>query len=109
VNLPDNCELVYIVPAEAWYSDVIREHRPIVSVVAAARGGGAAWEFDVEQHELDGPTLRLRMFHGSWDAFEQIPEFFAALHEESPRTLVDLRAMLDRIGARDATARKEGA
>lgn len=105
MNLPDDCELTYVVPAEAWYRDVVVRDQPSVSIVAAARGGGCAWEFDVEEHDLNGPSLRLRMFDDSWDAFDQVPEFFAALREQYPRTLTGLRQLLDGIGARDATER----
>lgn len=106
MKLSNDCTLAYAVPAEAWYRDVVRHDQPSVSIMATALGGGVEWEFDVEEHDLGRPTLRLLMFGDSWDAFVQIPEFFAALRERSPRTVTALRELLDELGARDETKRQ---
>jgi hypothetical protein len=108
VNLPDDCELTYAVYSEAWYAKALTACTPSITIMASHRGGGAAWEFDVEEHDLGKPALRLRMFSDSWDAFAQIPAFFTALCVDGPCTLVDLREILARLGARDTTQRKHG-
>lgn len=107
MNIPQDCDLTYIVGYEAWYADANRAHEsnPYLNIQAAAREGGVAWEFKAAEYDLDGPTLQLAMFGDSFDAFAEMPEFFAALAEQKPRTLVELRKLLDGIGARDATER----
>ncbi len=109
MNLPDGCELVYIVPGEAWYRNSVKDELPSVQVVAHYRYGGCDWEFDVQEGYLysdGGPSLLLRMFDDAWGAFDQIPEFFTALQTQQPHTLTELRRLLDSIGARDVTQRE---
>lgn len=108
--MPDDCHLAYIVSHEAWYAQtpgVI--DRPSISVSASSSGGGVAWEFTVEEYD-HGNThpIRVGMFSDAFDAFAQIPEFFTRL-TDGAETLDDVRAILDSIGARDETERREPA
>lgn len=107
----------YTVTGEAWYTDrlpnayearkemMIQRH----AVNKSGYSDGVAWEFEVAQYELSGPTLQIRLFHDAWDAFEDIPELFEAFRKSSPRTLDQLRGMLDELGFIDTTERRRGA
>lgn len=106
MHLPDDCDLTYIVNAEAWYADAVRDRYPTLSVVAESRDGGCAWEFGIEDRsDLGDDTICLKLFSDAFDAFTQVPEFFTALAQDQPQTLPDVCAILDRLGARDATKR----
>jgi hypothetical protein len=96
--------LTYDVSAEAWYAHTDRDG-PRIDVHRSHVGGGVAWEFHVEERNLNGPTLRVQMFDDSWDAFADVPELFEALRTERPHTLTELRALLDRLGFADITKR----
>jgi hypothetical protein len=105
-RIDDDCTLTYAVAKEAWYASSLDGELPAVFVMAAADGGGVKWEFDVQEYHLGGrDNLRLRIFDDALAAFEDIPEFFTALRERKPQTLTDLRALLDSLGAVDATQR----
>lgn len=83
---------------------------PSLAVSAAHHGGGVAWEFAVEQHRLVGcprPAIQLRIFDDAFDAFRQIPSFFAALCKDM--TLRDVRELLDAFGFVDETERPANA
>lgn len=105
----------YVVTGDAWYAtrlpnaDEMRREVTIQRHAVNDHGysDGVAWEFDALQRDLGGPTLEVRMFHDAWDAFDDIPELFTALRERSPRTLDDLRVMLDEIGLIDVTERRK--
>lgn len=108
MNLPDDCRLTYWMRQETWYDRDIRNpgDRPTIQIVAAADGGGCAWEFDIEEHDFRSHTaVRLRIFQDAWAAFVEVPELFAALAAEQPTTLAAVRAILERIGAVDTTDR----
>jgi hypothetical protein len=45
------------------------------------------------------------MFHDAFAAFAEVPEFFDALTDLQPRTLKAVTAILDDLGAKDATPR----
>lgn len=110
MNLPKGTHLAYIVNQEAWYAvGVLRDQPPTVMVQASAKGqgGGVAWDFAVEDGSdlLGKPGLRLKMWDEAWEAFAQIPEFFAALASGEVTTLADLRGLLDSLGAVDETSR----
>lgn len=78
-------------------------------VGAYANEGGCAWEFCVEDRsDLGLGTVQLKVFSDAFEAITQIPEFFAALASERPRTLSDVRLILDRLGAVDKTERVRG-
>jgi hypothetical protein len=106
-NLPDDCHLAYIVSHEAWYANALPERHPEINVVAAADGGGCAWEFTVEEVDLGsgGTPIRVKVFDDAFAAFEQMPEFFAFLAAEKTDTLDGVRSILDRMGAADETER----
>jgi len=104
--VPDDCRFAYIVNQEAWYSKVLTDEPKEIMVMAAADDGGVAWEFGVEERVLGGETVvQLHPFNDAFDAFAQIPDFFAALAEEKPSTLDGVRGILDRLGAVDRTER----
>ncbi len=104
----------YTVNAEAWYfaDPRVPARRDDLRKMVVARehvGGGVAWEFTVQEYDLGGPALQIRLFHDAWDAFADIPELFEELRSHSPRTLASLRTMLDELGFIDSTARNESA
>lgn len=106
MQLPEDCRLAYVVGAEAWYARSDPSSRPYVSVMAAADGGGAAWEFQVEERDDVRPgTVQVQAFDDAFDAFVQVPEFFAALAEQQPSSLAAVVAILNELGARDDTQR----
>jgi hypothetical protein len=107
MKLPNDCTLTYIVGYEAWYADANRLNcpRPYLGVHATSHGGGVAWEFEVQEYDLDGPTVRLNMFADSFDAFTQVSEFFTMLTLQKPSTLADVRSILHYLGAEDRTER----
>lgn len=109
MDLPEDCFLAYVVNHEAWYYEANRQIDTLdgrsLNVSASAHEGGCAWEFVVQERDIAGGTIRLQMFADSFEAFEQIPEFFAALTAEQPHSLDHVREILDRLGATDTTAR----
>jgi hypothetical protein len=96
--------LTYDVSTEAWYALTDRD-APRIGVHRSHAGGGVAWEFSVEERDLSGPTLLLRMFDDSWDAFADVPELFEVLRTETPHTLTELRVLLGQLGFVDITKR----
>jgi hypothetical protein len=106
-KLPEDCHLAYIVSHEAWYANAMPERHPEINVVAAADGGGCAWEFMVEEVDLGsgGTPIRVKVFDDAFAAFEEMPEFFASLAAEKTGTLDGVRSILDRMGAVDETDR----
>jgi hypothetical protein len=106
MNLPEDCELTYIVCHEDHLHTLTQRDKPAIYVAAVHQEGDHVWEFDVEEHNSPFEQhLQLQIFDDSWDAFEQIPEFFTALRTACPCTLIELRKVLDGLGARDATPR----
>jgi hypothetical protein len=105
MNLPDGARLTYIVSAEAYYKSVT--DRPEIWVAASAGGGGSHWSVTVEQYRFGKgqPSARVCVFQDAFQAFTQVPEFFAALAASAACTLDDVRAVLDSIGAADETPR----
>src|SRR5689334_5132436 len=101
-NLPGNTRLTYTVMHEAHWASLAWTGlgEPDQINIAATAGQGARWEFVV--FEKDGKA-RLCMYDEAWPAFQEIPDFFAAL--PGLRTLDDVRALLDRLGAVDDTER----
>lgn len=101
-NMPEGCFFAYVVSHEAWYASVINGRE--MSIQAAARDGGVAWEFIAE--EVDQVGVQLKIFSDGFPAFSQIPAFFAALSAgPEPKSLTDVIAILDRLGAKDVTER----
>lgn len=108
--LPADCFLAYYVHHEARYAAVpgVPQSEPHPMVAAQSTGGGCAWEFKVSEHDIAGTTVKVSVFADAFEAFVQIPGFFAALVEQKPSTLAEVRALLDSLGARDVTARTRG-
>lgn len=95
----------YIVSYEAWYADLARVE-PEIMVQLASRDGGVKWEFGIRLTRID--TLRVEMFAGSWTAFVDCPDLFAALADLDTDAKVgfhEIRVVLDRLGFRDVTER----
>lgn len=105
MNIPDDCFFAYTVMHEAFYASVLNGKREI-SVSASAHEGGCLWEFMVEEVDLGGhPNVKVNIFDDAFDAFAQIPEFFARLTTERPTDLKQVARILDDLGARDTTER----
>ena len=82
MQLPEDCRLAYIVSHEAWYARSMPDRQPEMSVMAAAEGGGCAWEFTITEADFENRGMHpisVRLFDDAFAAFAQIPEFFAAL------------------------------
>ena len=107
MNLPKGSELHYIIGREAWYADAClpSNPQPHLSVMAQFPGDGVAWEFQFTEHSYNGGCIRIEMFDDSFDAYAQVPELFAALTHHAPTSLATLVAILDELGAKDATPR----
>jgi hypothetical protein len=108
MNLPEDTHLAYTVWHEAWYAAAspIPGEKPHLMVSAASDGGGVAWEFQIDGYDLSGPVTRVKMFMDSYAAFAQMPEFFAALADQRPVTLDEVREILHALGAVDETPRE---
>lgn len=105
MKLSENCELAYTVGREAWYHATDPERKPYIRVGADHREGGCEWEFMVTEYPYNGGCIRMEMFDETFVAMVQVPEFFRGLTERNVGSLVQLRALLDDIGARDTTER----
>lgn len=104
MQLPEGTRLAYVVTHEAWY---YRDGKPSVTVMAAAGGGGVAWEFAVEEFRFRGePATQVQVFEDAYAAFAQLPEFFGALAAGEGTTLADVIKLLDLLGAVDKTERR---
>ncbi len=105
MQLPENCQLAYVVAHEAWDGQTpgFVDH-PTVRV-AAVDGRGAVWEFTVEEVDYGHRVIRVGIFDDAFGAFQQIPEFFAALAEKRTTTLPEVVAILDGMDAVDQTER----
>lgn len=73
---------------------------PDISVIARTPNDGGRWEFAVEGVEIHGEVFpRVCLFHDGWKAFEEIPDFFAALTSNQPGSLEEVTALLLQLGA----------
>lgn len=117
MNLPPGAVFAYSYDPEAWYwPAVASDPRTVPDIVIKARyaGDGVEWEF-VEWEfmvEDDGSgEVRLSRCLSREDLElprAQVPELFAAMAELRPRTLEEVRALLDLLGAADVTKRTRG-
>lgn len=100
--------LSYALTRDAWYSQpplsgVPGDHN-VVMVAMDTEGGGAAWEFAIDDEP--GGGLRVKVYDEAWRAFVDVPEFFAALADLGRGALLDeVVEILDRLGFIDATKR----
>jgi len=109
MQLPEDCHLAYIVSHEAWYAKAMPDRQPEMSVMAAADGGGCAWEFTVTEADFENRgqhPISVHVFDDAFAVFAQIPEFFATLAAEEVTTLGGVRTLLANLGAADETDRK---
>lgn len=106
--LPEGTHLAYIITHEAWYARSLPDDRREVNVIAAADGGGCAWEFTVEEVDLGshGRPIRVKVFDDAFAAFKAIPRFFQYLASDGITTLEDATRLLDGLGAKDETERR---
>jgi hypothetical protein len=104
-DLPDDTHLAYTDYREAWYGK--GEKTLMVAASAKGTGGGVAWEFEVKEHDFDnhGKPIRIGVFDDAFDAFTQIPEFFAVLAAKNTGTLDEVIGVLRSMGAVDETDR----
>ena len=67
--------------------------------------GGCHWEFGIRHRGDIG--VRVEVFYEAWKAFTDIPDLFRELagFDGQRVSLDDIRAVLDRLGFRDQTAR----
>ncbi|WP_280389887.1 hypothetical protein [Nocardia wallacei] len=105
MKLDDGCRIEYIIWSEAWFADASPSEFPRINIISAAEGGGVDWEFNVIERQLDGWTTQVLVFADAYNAFVDIPEFFAAMAETQPRFLHEVIAILDEMGAVDGTPR----
>jgi len=107
MDLPTGCELHYLIGDEAWYAEANKPTNPdpYLSVMAQYPGDGCEWEFEITEHDYNGGCVKVKMFSDSFAAFAEIPEFFDALTDLSPASLSGVVAILDELGAKDATPR----
>lgn len=111
-ELPGGGFLAYTVAAESYYwRHMNRMTEPNIGISAShdGRGGGVDWEFSVADHteRLGQQALRVEIFDDAWQAFAELPEIFTAMGAGEIKTLDDLRALLDRLGAVDQTTRTD--
>lgn len=95
--------LTYTIPHEAYYKSAFTDVS--IGVQKSANEGGVAWEFSIVQHGNVG--LRVEIFDDAWQAFTEIPEFFAELAKAGRTTLDGVREILDDLGFADRTQRVE--
>lgn len=101
--------LTYTVNGEAWYAKSLSaDDRASLDIGADTEPGAGYWEFIVTELDLGGWGIRLTIHGENFDAFADIPEFFEALRVEEPTRLAGVRAILNRLGAVDVTARVRG-
>ncbi|MEV4078706.1 hypothetical protein AB0J43_00240 [Nonomuraea fuscirosea] len=111
MQLPEGHRLAYVIGYEAWYF----QHQGVTARrqldVTASAQDGVAWHFVVEEVNLGRPTssIRLAVYEDAFVAFQQLPEFFAAVGEGQPKTLPEVVAILDAMGAVDETERQRPA
>lgn len=103
-RIDDDCTWTYIVNSETYYAGGFANEDPSIGIHAHADGGGVKWEFKISERD-NSRAARLEMFFDAFAAFTDIPEFFKALADEEPATLVNVREILDRLGADDRTER----
>jgi hypothetical protein len=109
VNLDPDCKLAYTIIDETYYRDAMKhQERPLLWVSSSCEDTSIDWQFNVEEYTFDwGRSLQLTMHPSACKAIVQVPELFAALAEQEPKTLSEMVAILDRLGAVDVTERDE--
>ena len=112
--------LTYTVTHEAWYASSAVQTLPGPYEVGvhrealdrAGQGSGVHWEFVIEWHDFkhlnDSHTYtpRVAVFNDAWQAFIEVPDLFAALAQDKPKTVKDVTDILDRLGFIDTTERQ---
>lgn len=99
--LPAGTHLAYTVYDQAEWG------RRLLAVEASPQHGEPAWAFHLlEDQDEDGPVLKLEMLDETWQAFAQIPGFFAALAEGGQKLAFEaVVRVLDSLGAVNETDR----
>lgn len=71
-------------------------------------GGGQTWSFEVSEHDLGGPCIKVQIYNEMFRAFAEIPQFFAALARNNGiNTMAGVLGLLQTWGAVDETPRVE--
>lgn len=106
----------FITCHEAWWwgANRIARHPHEVAQLMIQRSadeGGVAWEFEMTWHQFkderrDPPSPRVSLFSDSWSAFEEIPEFFAMLDQDSKVGPGEMAERLEQLGFIDITERE---
>lgn len=102
---PD-CFLVYLYPPwRVHQTAALSVRHAELWVSATDRNGGCVWEFIVAEHvfHTGEASTHVEIMNDAYQAFAQIPEFFAALAAEHPTTLPPVAQILARLGAVDLT------
>lgn len=101
--------LEYIVSDDAWYAEANRHVNtdPYLNIAKVADGGGCAWEFQIvdKSRTIGQPATRVEVFDDAFAAFAEVTPLFAAIADEHPAALDEVREILDRFGFADATTR----
>lgn len=63
-----------------------------------ADGNGCLYEFKIEQHAFEKPTIRVCVFRDAFQAFQDFDWFFLWLRDYKPRDLDTVEAMLKDMG-----------
>ncbi|WP_331722855.1 hypothetical protein [Nocardia sp. NBC_00511] len=67
---------------------------------------GCDWQIQVEQREEDGTDTVQVVAPSDSPAYNQIPEFFAALDEQKPRSIDEVIAIIEDLGGSVAVQRE---
>lgn len=103
---PTGYQLTYIYGPEAWYRRNVGVGESILIALVPADRRGCRWEFKIFCDRIGaGSSVRFEMYGDAFAAYIEAPELFAALADETPRTLEAVRLVLDRLGVVDDTPR----
>jgi hypothetical protein len=106
---PDPCDylLTYVYGPESWLRRLPGMAGTIIIAMVPTDRRGVRWEIAIHRDDDTGPepSVRLEMYAEEFRAYAEVPELFAALAAEAPRTLEAVRLMLDRLGVVDDTPR----
>jgi hypothetical protein len=115
MHLDPDCFLTFNVNHEEHYYETLKAAGAArgrsVNVHSTSHGGGVAWEFVIEEVELEKGRMctRARIFDDAYAAFTQVPRLFETLADRRPTHIEDVVALLRGIGAMDTTDRVDPA
>jgi hypothetical protein len=115
MHLDADCYLTFNVNHQEHYYETLKAAGAAsgrsVNVHSTSHGGGVAWEFAIEEVEIEKGRMctRARIFDGAYPAFTQVPELFRVLARQRPHRIEDVVAILLGVGAMDTTTRTDPA